>query len=294
VLWLVSFAIALVASRFRRRPLAPLALICGTTVVLLLLDLMLGAPLQMSSLLGYSPHTAARFTGFGNTTFAVFGACAVVVAALHVHHAPRRREALFGAAALLFVVLVAEAAPQLGSDVGGILTFVPVFGLTLWALAGRRVSWKVFLIAGLATIAVLGVAVGIDLLRAPEARSHLGRFVLASGEDQSNFWTTISRKWATNLRVLQRSIWAWVVPIIAVFALYVLVVARGWRRLLPVGSAVRAAVIGTLAVGLLGWLVNDSGVVVAALAFVYLGPLLTLIVLDPEFRPAILYGSRPS
>jgi hypothetical protein len=222
----------------------------------------------------------------------VFGACAVVVAALHVHHAPRRRDALVAAGALLLVVLIADAAPQLGADVGGILTFVPVFGVTMWALAGRRVSWRVLLIAGVATVVVLGVAVGIDLMREPEARSHLGRFVLASGDDQSNFWTTISRKWATNLRVLQASIWVWVVPIIAVFALYVLVVARGWRRLLPMGSAVRAAVIGTLATGVIGWLVNDSGVVIAALAFVYLGPLLTLLALAPEYRPSILVGPR--
>ena len=100
-------------------------------------------------------------------------------------------------------------------------------------------------IAGLATVAVLAIAIGIDLLRDPDDRSHLARFVLASGDDQSNFWTTISRKWATNIRVLQQSIWAWMVPIVSVFALYVLVVARGWRRLLPVGSAVRAAVMSS-------------------------------------------------
>lgn len=292
VLWAISVGIALLASRLRRRALAPLAAICGATVALLLVDLALGAPLQMSSLLGYSPHTAARFTGFGNTTFAVFGACAVVTAALHVHHAPRRQEAVVAAGALLFIVLVADGAPQLGADVGGILTFVPVFGLTLWALSGRRVSLRAVVAAGLATAAVLALAVGVDLLRDPESRSHLGRFVLASGDDSATFWTTISRKWATNLRVLQQTIWAWMVPIVAVFALYVLVVARGWRRLLPVGSAARAAVIGMLATGVLGWLVNDSGVVVAALAFVYLGPLLTLLSLSRESEPAFLLGPR--
>ncbi|WP_229023212.1 glycosyltransferase [Actinomarinicola tropica] len=292
VLWLVALAIALAAARVRRRPLVPLALICGLTVLLLLLDMAFGAPLQMSSLLGYSPHTAARFTGFGNTTFAVFGACAVVAAALHVHHAPRRRDALAAAGAMFLVVLVADGAPQLGADVGGILTYVPVFALTLWALAGRRISMKVLVLAGVATLVVLALAVGLDLLRDPDDRSHLARFVLASGDDQGNFWTTISRKWATNLRVLRQSIWAWMVPIIAVFALYVLVVARGWRRLLPMGSAVRAAVIGTLATGVLGWLVNDSGVVVAALAFVYLGPLLTLLALSDSHHPAVLHGPR--
>ncbi|HSL57625.1 MAG TPA: hypothetical protein VK866_07275, partial [Acidimicrobiales bacterium] len=268
VLWAIAVALALAASRARRHPLSPLAWICGATVALLLVDLALGAPLQMSSLLGYSPHTAARFTGFGNTTFAVFGATAVVLAALHVHHAPRRGEALLSAAALLVVVTIADGAPQLGADVGGILTFVPVFGLVWWALSGRRVSWRVVVVAGAATVAVLAVAVGIDLLRAPEARSHLGRFVLASGDDQSTFWTTVNRKWATNLRVLQATIWTWMVPIAGVFALYILVVARGWRRLLPDGSALRAGVVGVLATGLVGWLVNDSGVVVAATAFI--------------------------
>jgi hypothetical protein len=294
VLWVVAFLIALIASRLSRRPLAPLVSICGATVALLLVDLAFGAPLQMSSLLGYSPHTAARFTGFGNTTFAVFGACAVVVAALHVHHAPRRREALVGASALLVVVLIADAAPQLGADVGGILTFVPVFGLVIWALAGRKVSWRAVVGMGVATVLVLAVAVGIDLLRDPADRSHLARFVLATGDDQANFWTTLNRKWATNMRVLQQSIWAWMVPIVSVFALYVLVVARGWRRLLPVGSPLRVAVIGTLATGIVGWLTNDSGVVVAALAFVYVGPLLTILALSPETRPAYLLGPSAS
>lgn len=292
VLWALAAVIALVAARARRHLLAPLAWICGATVAVLLVDLALGAPLQLSSLLGYSPHTAARFTGFGNTTFAVFGASAVLLAALHVHHAPRRDEALVSAAALLAVVAIADGAPQLGADVGGILTLVPVFGLTLWVLSGRRISWRVLAVAGVVTLAVLAVAVGVDLLRAPEARSHLGRFVLASGDDQATFWTTIERKWATNVRVFQRSIWTWMVPIVGVFALYVLVVARGWRRLLPVGSATRAGVIGVLATGLLGWLVNDSGVVVAALAFVYVGPLLTLLALGPGDRRPHVIGPR--
>lgn len=293
VLWLVALVVAGASMLLTRRTLAPLAAICGATVVLLLVDLALGAPLQMSSLLGYSPHTAARFTGFGNTTFAVFGACAVVVAALHVHHAPRRREALVGAAALLAVVLVADAAPQLGADVGGVLTFVPVFGLAVWALAGRKVSWRAVAGALVATGVLLAVAAGIDLLRPPDDRSHLARFVLASGEDQSQFWTTISRKWATNMRVLQQSIWAWMVPIAAVFALYVLIVGRGWRQHLPVGSPLRVAVMGTLATGVLGWLTNDSGVVVAALAFVYIGPLLTMLALGPSSRSGILHGPVP-
>jgi hypothetical protein len=282
LVWVIALAIALVASLARRRPLAPLSWICGATIAVLVLDVATGARLQVSSVLGYSPHTAARYIGFGNTAFAVLTACAVVLGALHVHHAPRRREALVTVSALFVVVLVADVWPTLGADVGGVLTMVPVFGLMLVVMSGRRISVRTLAIAAVATVAVLALVTAADLLRPAEDRTHLGRFVADIGDDGS-FASTIQRKWSTNVRLLGRTIWTWMVPIAAGFMVYVLVVARGWQRLLPSGSALRAGVIGTLFAGILGWLVNDSGVVVSALVFVYIGPYLTLLALgSPE------------
>jgi hypothetical protein len=48
-------------------------------------------------------------------------------------------------------------------------------------------------------------------------------------------------------------------------------------------------VVATLAAGVLGWLVNDSGVVITALFFVYIGAYLTLIVIaDRSPGPELL------
>jgi hypothetical protein len=58
------------------------------------------------------------------------------------------------------------------------------------------------------------------------------------------------------------------------------VVQRGWERDMPKGSALRAGVAAALLCGLLGFAVNDSGTVVTALVFVYLGPFITLLALD--------------
>jgi len=288
LVWAIAIAIALLAGRADRHTLSPLAWIAGTTVGLLVLDVATGANLQLSSVLGYSPHTAARFTGFGNTAFAVLAACTVVAAAVHVHYAPRPMEARWTAAGLFIVVLVADIWPTLGADVGGVLTMVPVFGLTMLALTGRKVSVRAVAIALGATVAVLALVIAVDLLRPEEARTHLGRFVTGVGDDDGTFLTTIQRKWSTNVRLFGRTIWTWMVPITAAFAVYVLVVARGWRRLLPPGSALRAGVVGTLFAGVIGWLVNDSGVVVSALVFVYLGPYLTILALDRDRVPVLL------
>lgn len=288
VLVAIDVAIVAIAGRARRHPLSPLAWILGATVALLALDVATGARLQTSSLLGYSLHTAARFTGFGNTAFAALASTTVLLGAIHVAYAPRRREAVLATACLFAFVVILDGAPSLGSDVGGILTLVPVFGLTLLVLSGRRVGARALVVAGGVTLIALALATGIDLLRPASTRTHLGRLAADVGADGLGvFTTTASRKLAVNFRSY-RSPWSWTVVIVAVYMLYVLGWARGWKELLPPGSAVRAGVVGALAAGLIGYAVNDSGVVVTAVVFVYLGPFLTMLALARERSAAVV------
>ena len=99
---------------------------------------------------------------------------------------------------------------------------------------------------------VLAVVTAVDLLapgRGPHPPGSVrGRHRRAT----ASFLTTIERKWSTNVRLLGRTVWTWMVPIAAAFMVYVLVIARGWQRLLPTGSALRAGVLGTLTAGLVG------------------------------------------
>jgi hypothetical protein len=113
------------------------------------------------------------------------------------------------------------------------------------------------------------------------------------------FFTTAARKLSTNIRILGTSLWTWMVPIIAIFTIYLLVWERRWTALLPPGSALRAGAVGALATALLGFATNDSGVVVTALVFVYIGPYLTLLALEQErgdavwLRPGVPDPARP-
>ncbi len=296
VLAAIDIALVAVALRFRRHPLSPLAWILGATVFVLVADVATGARLQDSSLLGYSIHSGARFTGFGNTAFAVLAATTVLTGAIHVQFAPRRDEAVVAVACLFALVILADGAPMLGSDVGGILTLVPVLGVTVFALSGRRITLRTIVTAAFLTAAVVLLAVAVDLLRPADARTHLGRLVSDMGKDGPGvLTTTIRRKLATNFRTY-RSPWRWAVVVAAVYGIYVLAFTRGWRELLAPGSALRAGAVGTLAAGLLGYAVNDSGVVVTALVFVYVGPFLTFLALQrARGAPALMSaaGSGP-
>ncbi len=233
LLVVIDAAIVAVAVRARRHPLSPLAWVMGVTVAVVAVDVATGAHLQSASILGYSPHTAARFYGLGNSAFAVLAGATILAAALHLEHAPRRREALVAVAALFAFVLVLDGAPTLGDDVGGILTLGPVFALALVAWSGRRVSWRTVAVAVAATLAVLAVAAGVDLLRPPESRTHLGRVVADTLDGHGGLGTTIARKAEANVRVFRASVWAWVVPIVAVFVLGLLAWQLRLDDLLP-------------------------------------------------------------
>ena len=293
VLGIDALLVALAIRLGRGRPLGPLAWVAGATVALLVADLAVGAPLQTSSLFGYSYHSAARFTGLGNTAFAMLAAAAVLAAALHVHHAPRRREAVVTAGCLLALVALADGAPSLGSDVGGILTLVPVFGLLLLALTGRRVSWRAAGLAAAAGVVLVAAATGVDLLRPAGSRTHLGELAARVGaEGFEPLWTTVDRKLAANRRSF-RSSWFWVAIINAAYLTAALAWARGWARLFPPRSALRAGLVGVLAAGVLGYAVNDSGVVVTGVVFVYVGPLVTLLALREDEAPTVLEPPGP-
>lgn len=285
LVWVIAGFVAAVAGRWRAHPLDPLLAVSALTVAVISIDVATGGHLQTSSYLGYTPSVAARFTGIGNAAFGVYAAAAVVTCVAVVARSSRPADAWWAAAAIAAVAVVVDGAPWLGSDVGGTLSLVPALGLVLVLLAGRRITWRSLIAVGAATAAVLAVAVGIEALRPPDQRTHIGRFFL--GGDQSGFRSTILRKWDVNVHLLTSSNWTWLIVIIGVF----LVLGRGWWHVTGPASPERAGLVGLLVVTLLGWATNDSGVLVAALVLCFVGPFVVLLALagrpeEPEYRPA--------
>jgi hypothetical protein len=247
----------------RRDPLMSLIIGLGLIVTVLVVDVLFGAPLQLSNPLGYSPLIAARFSGYGNLGYAALASSAVLLAGLLAHRIGGRRGAMF-AIAMLAVVFVADGAPMWGSDVGGILSMLPAFAATGYLLLGMRIRLRTAVL-GLGAAFIALVAFGLfDLTRPSDKRTHLGRlFETTESRGWSGLWTVIERKIYENLSVLLRSTWLLVVLVGLAFIAYVF--SRHRNRLRAIVEWVpelRASFLGFAIVATLGFAVNDSGIAI--------------------------------
>jgi len=290
----------LVARRWpRTRATLPPLLLVLLSWTLLVVDVLTGGRLQINTVFGYSPLVAGRFAGFGNLAFALVGVGAVVVACgawatLRLARGPAdgstrlRGLAALAVVAFLALTVVIDGAPMWGSDVGGVLATVPGFAVLVLVAMGVRVDLRRAVIIGLATLVVLGTFAALDLSRAEEDRTHLGRLVDRVAQDGGGgFLEVIQRKLSTNLNILTSSIWTLTIPFALGLLIYLARKRTGFLRDLQEDvPGIRPMLAGGLLVAVLGFALNDSGVAVPAMMFAVLLPYLTYVLLrwDPARR----------
>lgn len=282
LLVVLTLLIVGVASIATRDPLTRLLIVVGATFAVLVIDLVFGAPLQLNTVFSYSPIVAGRFAGIGNIGFAILAASSLLTGALIVHALGESARALSAVAFLFFLTVVVDGAPQFGSDVGGAIALVPGLAISWLLIAGRRPSVKAILLALLAGLIVLGAFLALDLARPEESRTHLARLFedVRSGGGQV-FKDAITRKVRTNLRVLGSTIWTFVVPPALGLLAWLLLRPR-WQWLSRTFPKVRAGLLSGLVMAVLGYAVNDSGIVIPAMMFSYLVPVAVLAHLSHE------------
>jgi hypothetical protein len=256
----------------------PAALVCAAVAAVLLVDLVTGARLQISSVAGYSPLVAGRFAGIGNVAFGVLAASSLLATAVLARRA-------WQVVVVGLVVVVVDGAPWWGSDVGGVLALVPGFALLALLVAGRRLTLTRLVAAGLAGLAVvIAFALG-DWRRAPQDRTHLGRFV----EDlmDGSAGAVLERKAEAVFGLLFANPVTALLPLVV--AALVLLVARPPAPLAHAFAQTPRWRYGLLALGLtsaVGFAVNDSGAAVPALAVVVALPATVAVVVRARRRPS--------
>jgi hypothetical protein len=275
--------VVVVVSLVRREPYERAILICLATVVLLGIDLAMGARLQLTGIWGNDAILGGRFDGLGNIGFSVLGANAIVAAALLVQRGRGDRIPLL-VAIVLGLAVVIDGAPGVGSDVGGVLAMVPTMILTWFLLTGRRIGAEAVVAALLIGAVVLGIFAAIDLSRPEAQQTHLARLIDdVSARGVGPFTDAVERKTRANVGVFGESPASFLIPPIFVGFFWLVIGRRGrWGALADKQPAIRAGLLGGFCLAVLGFAANDSGVVVMAVVMAVLAPAAVLALTRPD------------
>ena len=308
--WLygISVALALVIAGAallgcrNRDPLAPLGVICLFTVAVLGVDVMTGSGLQLETPFGLSVLEAGRFYGIGNEALGIYGLSglfgaawlALVLLRRRARLAasgggqPSRRPALLAVAVVATFAVFASGWPGFGGKVGGTIAMVPCFLLLGMVVAGIRLNWRRILLVAVSGLALFAVFALISYLVPATGHSDIG--VFAGNTLHGRSGGLLLRKINSNLGSLSVNAFSPLIPIVVIVT-GLMLWRPAWFRLTTMPAAFAAEpllrpVLGVLwLMPVLGWLADDSGVIVAAAVLPFALPLAIAILAAAAYPP---------
>jgi len=307
-------ALAALAGTRRRDPLAPFGMVCLLTLAVLGLDVMTGSRLQLDTPFGLSMIESGRYYGIGNAALgiygvtALFGAAWLGLVALRRYPLSRRPAVLAVGLVGLFAVF-ASGWPGFGAKVGGTIALVPCFGLLLLAVAGVRLNWRRVLLVAVSGLALFAIFALISYFAPVTGKSHLGAF--AGDVLHRHAGAVLLRKIRANVGSLAVGAYSPLVPVVVVVTGLML-----WRpawfglRTVPLAYAADPLIRPVLGVlwlmPVIGWLADDSGLLVPAVALPLALPLGIAVLVGAAYHdrrpptqkvtravPAIAHRRRP-
>ncbi len=273
----IAISVAVAAASYlllKRRAVVGVA---AAAYVVLLVDGVLGTPLQVGSMFADGPVVGGRFFGFGNSTFAALAVATLVTAgAAGRRLLPRSRtRAALAVLAIGLAAVVVDGMPGWGTDFGGVIALTPAVLLFAWYTWRGSVSWQAVLGIGLTGFVAVATLALADYRRPPADRTHFGAFVarLLDGDVGNVF----ARKVEMSFGFLTGPAgWAMGLAVLAAMAACVVpqrVPAESYRRFAE-APLVRPGLLALALCGLIGWLLNDAGVTVPAIMTGFALPLI--------------------
>lgn len=266
ILTFIGITLAILLISYLIKPKYRMFIILVSTLIVLSIDIILGGNLIKYSLLGYDPIIGARYFGIGNEFVGVF----LAVMVLSIVYFLDKIKACKIITLFTFGLVILIAHPNLGANVGGTIS---VFFATLVLLIltfEMNISFKKIMFI-IISIAILIVIMGtLDIIINPNP-THLGKtlaMVIENGPDY--LFDVILRKLQMNIKLIGNSLWSKVL-IICVISLTIVIkfFESTLRKIFDNNRYLCAGLTATLVGSMVGLLVNDSGVLLAAISCIY-------------------------
>jgi hypothetical protein len=252
-----------------RHSLRVVLALCILQLAALAIDIITGSPFIKQSVLGYDPIIGARFYGIGNEYAGIFIGCSLIIPGCLQELSGRRlSRGGFIAYALLCTALLGQS--LYGANFGGAIAGAFGYILAFFLIYGIEFT-KRNVIKGISVVCMPVILFFAAELSGITAASHMGRLIadtMSSGPGV--VLATIQRKLAMNLRLIRYTIWTKVlICIIAAISLMLYKPVSLLREVFNRYAYMKYSWISVAAAAIIGFAVNDSGIVLAATAMIY-------------------------
>jgi hypothetical protein len=257
--------------------------------LLLLVDGVLGTPMQLGSMYADGPVIGGRFYGFGNSTFATLAVGALVLAGWAAQKLLDKSRVQAAIAVLVIggAAIVVDGKPGWGTDFGGIIALVPAVLLMAWMTWRGSISLRALIAVGVAGVLAVSAVSFLDYLRPAEQRSHFGTFVARLLDGQVG--DVFIRKLQMALQFFSSPVgWLMLVAVLACMFATVFperVPSQAYRDFYGSLPMIRPTLIAMSVCGLVGGLLNDAGVALPAIMAGFAVPILVAHLMASH-RPA--------
>jgi hypothetical protein len=254
------------------------------TMGLIIIDALLNGRYESKSFLGYSLLAGGRYYGIGNEYMGILMGAYIVGVSLSLPDLRKwRREILWGATLFLSLLLFY---PYCGSDVGGGITALMGLGITNYLWLKQPIHFKDLARLYLLTLFILIFMAFLDFYAYGSSLSHLGKLLLAILRNGFGVFIYLAaRKITMNLRLISST----PLTVILIGALIVIPFLYRYppapiKRLMEKYPEIISGFVGLSITAFIGLVTNDSGIVSAAMAFLFGIGLVLLVILKERFN----------
>ncbi|MDY2735269.1 hypothetical protein [Intestinibacter sp.] len=237
------------------------------TIGLIIIDCVLGTPLMKGCIMSYDAINGARYYGVGNEYEGVTIASAVFALAILLNY---KKIPKWLAVILAIVILVTSAMPSMGANVGGAISECVAYLLFILLIFDVKLDFKKIVLIGVAAALLVVAFAGLDFIMGSE--SHLSVFTnQIIQEGPAAIFNTFGRKIQMNLKLARSSVWVNIL-IVSVIIVGVLIFKPSgyFKRIHDKYPIIFKAFMASFVGCIVTLLVNDSGIVAASTAAIYI------------------------
>ena len=252
---------------FRKDDIKQMGFYAFLTIGLIIIDCVIGTPLMKSGIMSYDAINGARYYGVGNEYEGVTIASAVFALAVLLNY---KKISKWLAVVLSLVILITSAMPSMGANVGGAISECVAYLLFILLIFDVKLDLKKIIMIGVATVLIVVAFAGLDFLMGTE--SHLAVFTnQIIQEGPAAIFNKFGRKIQMNLKLAKSSVWVniLIVSIIIIGAL-IFKPSGYFKKIHDKYPMIFKGFMASFVGCIVTLLVNDSGIVAASTAAIYI------------------------